>query len=43
MSEYIGLAVMSFPHSYSVLGLVPSIILTMVIAAVVLYTSLIIW
>ncbi|KAG7085545.1 hypothetical protein E1B28_003102 [Marasmius oreades] len=42
-SEYICLAMMSFPWSYSVLGLVPGIILTLVVAASVLYTSLILW
>jgi hypothetical protein len=42
-SEYICLAIMSFPYSYSVLGLVPGLILTMVVAAFVLYTSLIVW
>ncbi|KAB8210538.1 transmembrane amino acid transporter protein-domain-containing protein [Aspergillus parasiticus] len=42
-SEYICLAIMSFPWSYSVLGLVPGLILTVVIAGIVLYTSLIIW
>ncbi|KAK5167993.1 uncharacterized protein LTR77_006560 [Saxophila tyrrhenica] len=42
-SEYICLAIMSFPYSYSVLGLVPGIILTVVQAAFVLYTSLIVW
>ncbi|KAK3720387.1 hypothetical protein LTR37_003798 [Vermiconidia calcicola] len=42
-SEYICLAIMSFPYSYSILGLVPGIILTMVQAAFVLYTSLIVW
>ncbi|KAE8376295.1 transmembrane amino acid transporter protein-domain-containing protein [Aspergillus bertholletiae] len=42
-SEYICLAIMSFPWSYSVLGLVPGLILTAVIAGIVLYTSLIIW
>ncbi|KAH7414295.1 transmembrane amino acid transporter protein-domain-containing protein [Phaeosphaeria sp. MPI-PUGE-AT-0046c] len=42
-SEYICLAIMSFPWSYSILGLVPGLILTMVIAALVLYTSLITW
>lgn len=42
-AEYICLAVTSFPWSYSVLGLVPGIILTIVIAAIVLYTSLILW
>lgn len=34
---------MSFPWSYSVLGLVPGLILTMFIAGVVLYTSLVVW
>ncbi|KAI1149198.1 N amino acid transport system protein [Nemania diffusa] len=42
-SEYICLAIMSFPWSYSVLGLVPGLILTLVQALVVLYTSLILW
>ena len=34
---------MSFPYSYSVLGLVPGLILTVVVALIVLYTSLIAW
>lgn len=42
-SEYICLAIMSFPYSYSVLGLVPGIILTVVQAGFVLYTSLTVW
>lgn len=42
-SEYICLAIMSFPYSYSVLGLVPGLILTAVVAGFVLYTSLITW
>ncbi|KAI8656864.1 Aa-trans domain-containing protein [Fusarium sp. Ph1] len=42
-SEYIVLSIMSFPWSYSLLGLVPGLILTAVIAGVVLYTSLILW
>lgn len=42
-SEYICLAIMSFPWSYSILGLVPGIILTVVVAGLVLYTSLILW
>ncbi|KAI9677078.1 MAG: hypothetical protein M1817_006917 [Caeruleum heppii] len=42
-SEYICLAIMSFPWSYSVLGLVPGLILTVLIAAIVLYTSMVIW
>ncbi|KAH7921683.1 hypothetical protein BV22DRAFT_1071856 [Leucogyrophana mollusca] len=42
-SEYICLAILSFPWSYSVLGLVPGILLTLAIAFIVLYTSLILW
>ncbi|KAL7267637.1 hypothetical protein RUND412_009767 [Rhizina undulata] len=42
-SEYICLAIMSFPWSYSVLGLVPGIILTVVVAGSVQYTSLVLW
>ncbi|KHE84119.1 hypothetical protein GE21DRAFT_6794, partial [Neurospora crassa] len=42
-SEYICLAIMSFPWSYSVLGLVPGLILTLVVCLVVLYTSLVLW
>ncbi|KAI1432343.1 amino acid transporter [Xylaria sp. CBS 124048] len=42
-SEYICLAIMSFPWSYSVLGLVPGLILTVVQALLVLYTSLVLW
>lgn len=42
-SEYICLAIMSFPWSYSLLGLVPGLILTVVVAGLVLYTSLIVW
>ncbi|KAK3297373.1 amino-acid permease [Chaetomium fimeti] len=42
-SEYICLAIMSFPWSYSVLGLVPGLILTVVISGIVLYTSLVLW
>ncbi|EQL03476.1 hypothetical protein G6O67_006527 [Ophiocordyceps sinensis] len=42
-SEYICLAIMSFPWSYSFLGLVPGLILTVVIAGIVLYTSLVLW
>lgn len=41
-SEYICLAIMSFPLSYSVLGLVPGLILTVAVALTVLYTGLII-
>ncbi|KAK8095346.1 transmembrane amino acid transporter [Apiospora kogelbergensis] len=36
-------AIMSFPWSYSILGLVPGLILTVVQALIVLYTSLVLW
>ncbi|MCJ1474656.1 hypothetical protein MMC13_003316 [Lambiella insularis] len=42
LSEYICLAVLSFPYSFSVLGLVPGLILTYVMAGFVVYTSLIV-
>ncbi|KAG9683278.1 putative amino acid transporter, partial [Aureobasidium melanogenum] len=42
-SEYICLAIMSFPYSYATLGLVPGLILTVVVAGLVLYTSLVLW
>ncbi|KAJ6488493.1 transmembrane amino acid transporter protein-domain-containing protein [Mycena vitilis] len=42
-SEYICLAILSFPWSYSVLGLVPGVLVTIGIAATVQYTSLIVW
>ncbi|PNS19885.1 hypothetical protein CAC42_7852 [Sphaceloma murrayae] len=42
-SEYICLAIMSFPYSYATLGLVPGLILTLVVAMSVAYTSLTIW
>ncbi|EDK40537.1 hypothetical protein PGUG_04635 [Meyerozyma guilliermondii ATCC 6260] len=41
-SEYICLAIMSFPWSYSVLGLIPGLILTVFVALTVLYTGIII-
>ena len=37
------MAIMSFPYSYSILGLVPGLIITVVVAMSVLYTSLIVW
>ncbi|GLB42688.1 putative transmembrane amino acid transporter protein [Lyophyllum shimeji] len=40
-SEYICLAVLSFPWSYSVLGLVPGILVTVGVALICLYTSLV--
>ncbi|KAF8057583.1 transmembrane amino acid transporter protein-domain-containing protein [Lyophyllum atratum] len=40
-SEYICLAVLSFPWSFSVLGLVPGILVTIGVALACLYTSLI--
>ncbi|KAF8191438.1 transmembrane amino acid transporter protein-domain-containing protein [Mycena galopus ATCC 62051] len=42
-SEYICLAILSFPWSYSVLGMVPGVIVTIAVAATVQYTSLIVW
>lgn len=39
-SEYICLAIMSFPWSYSVLGLIPGLILTVFVSLTVLYTGL---
>lgn len=42
-SEYIVLSIMSFPWSYSLLGLVPGLILTVVCSGLVLYTSLVVW
>jgi len=42
-SEYICLAILSFPWSFSVLGMVPGIIVTLAVAASVQYTSLILW
>ncbi|KAI0065079.1 hypothetical protein BV25DRAFT_1906208 [Artomyces pyxidatus] len=42
-SEYICLAILSFPWSFSVLGMVPAVIVTLVVAASVQYTSLILW
>ncbi|KZV65578.1 hypothetical protein PENSPDRAFT_745041 [Peniophora sp. CONT] len=42
-SEYICLAILSFPWSYSVLGLVPGILVTLGVAASVQYTSLVLW
>lgn len=42
-SEYICLAIMSFPASYATLGLFPGLLLTVVVAGLVLYTSLTLW
>ncbi|KII84890.1 hypothetical protein PLICRDRAFT_57399 [Plicaturopsis crispa FD-325 SS-3] len=42
-SEYICLAILSFPWSFSVLGLVPGIIVTLAVSGIVLYTSLVLW
>lgn len=41
--EYICLAIMSFPNSYSVLGLVPALILTVVVSLLMYYTGLVLW
>ncbi|KAG7902770.1 hypothetical protein KL907_003903 [Ogataea polymorpha] len=42
-SEYVCLAVMSFPWSFSVLGVVPGILCTVFVSLCVLYTSLTLW
>lgn len=42
LSQYIVLAIMSFPNSYSVLGLFPGLLLTVFVASTTLYTGLII-
>ncbi|KIJ51173.1 hypothetical protein M422DRAFT_157876 [Sphaerobolus stellatus SS14] len=42
-SEYISLAILSFPASYSVLGIVPGVLVTLGVAATVQYTSLVLW
>ncbi|KAI0745069.1 transmembrane amino acid transporter protein-domain-containing protein [Earliella scabrosa] len=42
-SEYICLAILSFPWSFSILGLVPGVIVTISVAASVQYTSLVLW
>lgn len=41
-SEYICLAIMSFPNSYAVLGLIPGLIITVFVSLLVFYTGLII-
>ncbi|KAA8915197.1 hypothetical protein TRICI_002554 [Trichomonascus ciferrii] len=41
--EYICLAMMSFPNSYSVLGLVPGLILTVFVSLTMFYTGLVLW
>ncbi|KAJ7843257.1 transmembrane amino acid transporter protein-domain-containing protein [Mycena leptocephala] len=43
MSEYICLAILSFPWSFSVLGMAPAVIVTVSVALSVLYTSYILW
>ncbi|KAJ7851964.1 transmembrane amino acid transporter protein-domain-containing protein [Mycena leptocephala] len=43
MSEYICLAILSFPWSFSVLGMGPGVIVTISVAASVQYTSYILW
>jgi amino acid permease len=37
------LAIMSFPYSYATLGMVPGLILTVIVALFVQYTSLVLW
>lgn len=41
-SEYICLAIMSFPNSYAVLGLIPGLLITVFVSLLVFYTGLII-
>lgn len=41
--EYVVLAILAFPWSYSILGMAGGIITTMIVAACTLYTSLILW
>ena len=41
--EYVVLAILAFPWSYSVLGMAGGIITTMIVAVTTLYTSLILW
>ncbi|KAF5349827.1 hypothetical protein D9757_015361 [Collybiopsis confluens] len=42
-SEYICLAILSVPWSFSVLGMVPGILVTLSVAVTVQYTSLVLW
>lgn len=42
-AEYISLAILSFPWSYSYLGLVGGVLVTIGVQAVVTYTSIILW
>ncbi|KZV98582.1 hypothetical protein EXIGLDRAFT_807423 [Exidia glandulosa HHB12029] len=42
-SQYICLAILSFPWSFSVLGMVPGVLVTGAVAASVQYTSLVLW
>ncbi|KAJ7314793.1 transmembrane amino acid transporter protein-domain-containing protein [Mycena albidolilacea] len=42
-SEYVCLAILAFPWSYSILGLVPGVLVTVAVAITVQYTSLIVW
>ncbi|BFZ54997.1 hypothetical protein PYCC9005_002035 [Savitreella phatthalungensis] len=42
-TEYISLAILSFPWSFSYLGIVGGILVTLVTQAIVVYTSMILW
>ncbi|KAK7013729.1 kinase domain-containing protein [Favolaschia claudopus] len=42
-SAYVCLAILAFPWSYAILGLVPGVLVTICVAASVQYTSLILW
>ena len=41
--EYVVLAILAFPWSYSILGMAGGVITTLIVAATTLYTSLILW
>lgn len=42
-AEYISLAILSFPWSYSYLGIVGGVLVTLVVQGIVTYTSIILW
>jgi len=41
--EYVVLAILAFPYSFSLLGMAGGVITTLIVAATTLYTSLILW
>lgn len=42
-AEYISLAILSFPWSYSYLGIVGGVLVTLAVQAIVTYTSIVLW